>query len=398
MTNKLELSFANQLYDKQHEAIFCTERYAIIEASTKSGKTMACLSWLLTKATEKSGIYWWVAPQYSQSLIAFNRLHEALRHGAAYAIDSVNESTHTIKLVNGSRIEFKSGEKSDGLFGEDVDACVIDEASRLREESFHAIRSTLTATQGSLRIIGNVTGRRNWMYKLAREAEAGRDNWKYSRLTWTDAVDAGVLMRAEVDDAKAMLPAHVFQELYEAQATDDGSNPFRMESIEQCIKPMSDLEPEVWGWDLAKSVDYTVGIALDRNNQVCRLERFQNSWDVTEEIILSHVNNEPCLIDSSGVGDPIVERLSKDRWTIEGFKFTSTSKQQIIEGLILAIQNHEIGFPEGPIVSELMNFGYEHTRTGMRYESMSGHDDAVMALALAHHQKKNMPSQGIWFS
>ena len=118
MTNKLQLSFANQLYDKQHEAIFCTERYAIIEASTKSGKTMACLSWILTKATEKSGIYWWVAPQYSQSLIAFNRLHEALRHGAAYAIDSVNESTHTIKLINGSRIEFKSGEKSDGLFGE----------------------------------------------------------------------------------------------------------------------------------------------------------------------------------------------------------------------------------------------------------------------------------------
>ena len=393
----LELTFANQLYDKQHDAIFCPERYAIIEASTKSGKTMACLSWLLTKATESPGIYWWVAPQYSQSLIAFNRLHEALRHGAAYAIEAVNESTHTIRLVNGSRIEFKSGEKSDGLFGEDVDACVIDAASRLREESFHAVRSTLTATQGSLRIIGNVTGRRNWMYALARDAEAGRANWKYSRLTWTDAVEAGVLKLEEVDDARAMLPAHVFTELYEAQATEDGSNQFRMDSIEQCIKPLSDLPPEVWGWDLAKSVDYTVGIALDANNQVCRFERFQHSWDITEEIIKSHVTNEPCLIDSSGVGDPIVERLSKELWTVEGFKFTSTTKQQIIEGLILAIQNGEISFPEGPIVSELMNFGYEHTRQGMRYEALSGHDDTVMALALAHHQRKNLPTQGIWF-
>ena len=39
MTNKLELTLENDLYDKQYDAIFNDSRYSIIEASTKSGKT-----------------------------------------------------------------------------------------------------------------------------------------------------------------------------------------------------------------------------------------------------------------------------------------------------------------------------------------------------------------------
>jgi hypothetical protein len=396
MTNKLELTLENNLYDKQYDAIFNDSRYSIIEASTKSGKTMGCLTWILTEATSQVGNFWWVAPVYSQASIAFNRLLEALRYGAANVVESANESTHTIKLINGSRIEFKSGEKPDNLYGEDVHAAVIDEASRLREDSFHAVRSTLSATEGRLRIIGNVSGRTNWMYHLARLAESGRDNWHYARLTYQDAIKAGVLLQREVDDARATLPDYVFKELYEATPSEDGSNPFRTESIEKCIAPMSDQSPSVWGWDLAKSVDYTVGIALDENNRVCRFEKFQHSWDLTEELIISHHNGEPCLIDSTGVGDPLVERLQQRDWNIKGFKFTGTSKQQLIEGLVLAIQNQEISFPDGPIVSELMNFGYSPTRTGVRYEAMSGHDDCVIALALAHYQSKDKPSQGLW--
>lgn len=69
---------------------------------------------------------------------------------------------------------------------------------------------------------------------------------------------------------------------------------------------------------------------------------------------------------------------------VEAFKFTSTSKQQIMEGLAVAIQQQKISFPEGPIVSELEVFEYEYTRTGVKYSAPEGlHDDCVCALALA---------------
>ena len=53
---------------------------------------------------------------------------------------------------------FKGADKPDALYGEDVYAAVIDEASRCKEEAWHAVRSTLTATRGPIRIIGSGLG------------------------------------------------------------------------------------------------------------------------------------------------------------------------------------------------------------------------------------------------
>ena len=59
-----------------------------------------------------------------------------------------------------------------------------------------------------------------------------------------------------------------------------------------------------------------------------------------------------------------------------------------MEGLAVAIQGKEIGFPDGVIVSELEAFEYEYTRNGVKYSAPAGmHDDTVCALALANNCK-----------
>ena len=94
--------------------------------------------------------------------------------------------------------------------------------------------------------------------------------------------------------------------------------------------------------------------------------------------------NVPMKIDSTGVGDPIVEELQLFRGNISGFKFNQTSKQQLMEGLALSIQQRKIAFPEGVITDELENFVFEYTKSGVKYSAPSGfHDDCVCALALA---------------
>jgi len=52
------------LYPKQEAAIFDRRRISIIEASTKSGKTEGCITWLMEMAMSgRLGVnYWWVAP------------------------------------------------------------------------------------------------------------------------------------------------------------------------------------------------------------------------------------------------------------------------------------------------------------------------------------------------
>lgn len=374
------------LYPEQLAALFDPARYSVIEASTKSGKTIGALVWITEKGLQsrKGRNFWWVAPVYPQSKIAYRRLKRMLPQ----EVYTANETELTITLANNAVIWFKSGEKPDNLYGEDVDAAVIDEFTRLRAEAWHAVRSTLTATKGPIRFIGNVKGRQNWGYALARKAQSGEPGMAYHKITWQHAVAAGILDRAEIEDARAQLPPNVFKELYEAEPSDDAGNPFGIQAIRNCIKPLSDKAPAVWGWDLAKSVDWTVGIALDEDGNACRFERFQLPWEVTEQRIIAATGYDKAFVDSTGVGDPVVERL-QSQGNYEGFKFSAQSKQQLMEGLVLAIHNGEIGYPEGPITNELEAFEYEYTRTGVRYSAPSGmHDDCVMSLALANSGRR----------
>lgn len=370
----------------QLDAIFCSERYALIEASTKAGKTVGCLAWIIEQALQGQANqnFWWVAPVYEQAKIAFRRL----KNNLTPSIFKANESELSLTFLNGARIVCKSGEKPDNLYGEDVFAAVADEASRMREESWFALRSTLTATKAPVRIIGNVKGRKNWFFQLARKAESGAANMHYQKVTAFDAIAAKVLDTDEIEDARQTLPEDVFNELYLAIPTEDGSNPFGVKSINECIRLQSTLKPERFGIDLAKSVDWTVVIGLDKNNHVCVFERFQKPWRDTIWVIQSIVGKVPALVDSTGVGDPILEQLQSTGKNFEGFKFTAQSKQQIMEGLAVTIQQQMIGYPSGVIPSELESFEYEYTRTGVRYNAMKGaHDDTVCALALANSHK-----------
>jgi hypothetical protein len=214
----------------------------------------------------------------------------------------------------------------------------------------------------------------------------GELNYGFFKITAYDAVNAGVLKLEEVEQAKRDLPQHIFSELYLAEPTEDGSNPFGLSYISQCIAPISTANTEWFGIDLAKYSDYTVIIGLDSEYRVCYFDRFQKDWAQTEQHIIRVVGNTPAAIDSTGVGDPIVEKIQRHCPRSVGVKFTSVSKQQMMEQLTADVHAGLIKFPEGIIADEMRNFEFEHTATGLRYSAPSGlHDDAVCALALARY-------------
>lgn len=368
-------------------------RYTVTEAATKTGKTASHIVWLLEQALTAlpNQSVWWVAPVFSQAEIAFNRMRNQI---SVKGFFRVNESKLRLTTPNGAHIQFKSAEKPDNLYGDDVYAAVFDEFTRSREEAWFALRSTLTKTKGKCKFIGNVKGKKNWGYRLALKAKSGEDNMAYFRITAYDAVKEGLLTEAEIEQAKRDLPETVFKELYLAEPNDDGSNPFGIDHIKRCLKGFSTQPTFAWGIDLAKSTDWTVVFGVDSMGMVTTIERFQKDWESTKnEILKITVNhNTPILIDSTGVGDPIVEQLQRMRPNIEGFKFTSASKQQIMEGLAVAIQQGKTSVITGTHRDELEAFEYEYTRTGVRYSAPEGvHDDIVCAHALAIHKLYSKP-------
>lgn len=118
-----------------------------------------------------------------------------MKRGLPRDLIRFNDTDQNITIIPTEAVlSFESGEKPDNLFGEDVWAAVMDEASRMREEAFHAVRS-----------IGNVKGRKNWFYNGCRKAEGGEPGHSYHKVIATDAVAAGVFPEEELDDARRFM-------------------------------------------------------------------------------------------------------------------------------------------------------------------------------------------------
>jgi hypothetical protein len=315
----------------------------------------------------------YITPTYKLAKVFFNKLAAALPFPN-------NQSNLTMQFPNKGSVEFFTGERLDNLRGRKFNGVIIDEASyipNLEDGWLNSIRPTLTDYKGWGWFLSTPRGK-NFFYSLYMKQEDGWQSFKYS------TYDNPYIDTKEIDEAKRQLPAPVFEQEYMANPMENAANPFGSDNIKACIRLLSNQEPVCFGIDLAKSYDWSVIIGLDAGGNVCYLDRFQKDWHTTKQTILK-LPRKPMLLDSTGVGDPIFEELQRAGLMVEGLKFTSNSKQQLMVGLQNAIHTKSISYPEGVIVNELEVFEYQFTANGVKYSAPSGfHDDCVMALALAY--------------
>lgn len=399
------------LYRKQKQAFYNDARIAVCEASTKAGKSVGGLTWSLERGINQypGRDILWCAPIYPQAKIMYRRACRWLTRMNIAELWSKNDSELFIILPRnpkdgpGGHWWFKGADNPDSIYGPDYALAVMDEFTRAKEEAFFAVESTLTATGGPLRLIGNVKGRGNWGYRIARRAQTGEPGMHYSKITAYDAVAAGVLDPAVIESKKRTLPEHIFRELFLAEPSDDGGNPFGVQHIAACIDvdwhPVSDGRrvatpqgytphegtPVAFGVDLARKQDWLVVIGLDDTGRVVTFDRWRGvPWEDSYRRIAALIGDSPTYVDSTGLGDVVLDRLQRMCPNVEGYLFTPLGKQKLMEGLSVAIQSHRIRFPDNEIRKELDTFEFEVKPTYTRYAAPEGcSDDCVCALALA---------------
>ena len=123
------------------------------------------------------------------------------------------------------------------------------------------------------------------------------------------------------------------------------------------------------------------------------MERFHRiDWtaQVNRIRVATERYNRACiLVDSTGVGEPVYERLSDADCDVEGYVLTNRSKNDLINNLALLIEQQRIVLPRPDLwpegIEELESFQYSVTEQGtIRSGAPFGvHDDCVIALALA---------------
>jgi len=358
----------------QKQVIDCDSRFIVMMAGRRFGKSLISQTISIDTAVNKKRVAY-ITPTYQLGKIFFKEIVDLL----PLEIYSKNESDLVITFITGGSIRFFTGERLDNLRGLKFHLAVIDEASfipNLEDGWLNSIRPTLTDYKGKAIFLSTPKGK-NYFFSLFSKAEPDWQSFKFT------TYDNPYIDPNEIDNARKQLPEVVFEQEYMANPAENSANPFGSQYIHNCIHPVTTMPVVAYGIDLAKSVDWTVIVGLDEDGNVAYFDRFQMDWHNTKQTIL-RLSKCPILVDSTGVGDPILEDLQREGVMIQGLKFTSSSKQQLMEGLQAAIHQGKIGYPDGIISQELEVFEYQYTATGVKYSAPSGfHDDAVMALALA---------------
>ena len=365
----------NKPHDGQRAVLESDARFKVLMCGRRWGKSLISKNISITEALA-GRITGYVTPTYALAKVFFDDIANIIPSEIAQA----NKSDLTFKFITGGEIRFFTGERLDNFRGLRLHNVIIDEAAyipHLQDAWNNAIRPTLTDFQGKALFISTPRGK-DFFYNLYLRNSGDWKSFKYT------TYDNPFIKVSEIDDAKSSLPVSAFEQEFMANPSENAANPFGIDFIRQNIQTLSNNNPICYGIDLAKSYDYTVILGLDINGAVCSFDRFQSDWSATKAKI-RQLKNVPKLIDATGVGDPIVEELQREDYLIEGFKFTSTSKQQLMEGLVTSIQQGNVKYPDGILVDELSIFEYVYTANGVKYSAPSGmHDDCVCALALAN--------------
>lgn len=372
-----------QPHTNQQRILDSQARFRVVMCGRRFGKSELSQIEIITNALVGKNVAY-ITPTYQLARVFFEKLIKAVPFES-------NKSELSIKFPNDGSVEFFTGERLDNLRGRKFHLVVIDEASfipNLEEGWLNSIRPTLTDYKGRALFLSTPKGK-NFFYSLY--LKNGEPDWESFKFT---TYDNPHIDKTEIDDARTQIPEVVFEQEYMANPSENAANPFGSAFIKQCTFEVSQEPPIAFGVDLAKSVDFTAIIGLDRNGSVCHFERFQKDWRQTKQVINS-LPKVPILMDSTGVGDPIFEDLQRDGVNVQGYKFSSTSKQQLMEGLASAIHQRKITFPEGHITQELEIFEYQYTSFGVKYSAPPGfHDDCVMALGLAWYHYVRNQAQG----
>lgn len=366
----------NELHINQQKVVDGHKRFSVLSCGRRFGKSALAVN-LLAETTLTGMPAGYFTPTYKLLDGTYNECLHALE-----PIISRKNDHQFIELITGGRIDFWSLENEMAGRSRKYKRVIIDEAAFVKNlwlRWTEAIRPTLTDFKGDGFVMSTPKGKNDFhrMWQRGKSGDKGWVSWQMSTYM-NPYIDP-----SELDDAKNDMPELAFSQEYLAEFNENVANPFGTIYIQQCTYAISNEAVVCYGIDVAKSFDYTVIVGLDVNGSVCYFDRFQEDWRTTKQRI-KNLSYAPILMDSTGVGDPILEDLQAEGMDITGFKFSASSKQDLMKGLVTAIQQRKIAFPEGPITAELNIFEYEFTATGVKYSAPNGfHDDCVMALALA---------------
>lgn len=372
-----------------------------------SGKDKTCFNYMIKKALERKGTYFYFLPTYSQAKkVVWDNIDndgfKMLEHIPDSLVSNKNATELKIELKNGSVIQLIAADEfSKSGVGTNPVGVVFSEYSINKPEVWDFIRPILKVNGGWA--IFNFTPRgTNHAHKLLQIARNEPD-W-FSEVLTIKETDILTEEDMEAERREGMSEDLIEQEYY-CKFVEGAGSYFR--NIEACVyagtpDKVDGSHRYQMGIDLAKYQDFTVITPFDLSTyKVGEIQRFnQLDWGTQKAYIRSASKDytttvRPLInLDSTGLGDPIFDDLANDGLNVNSFKFTQQSRRELLDNLRILLDKTKIRIPNNPIlIDELKSMRWELTEQGKRKVIVpSGlHDDMIMSLALAVWQIPETP-------
>lgn len=370
----------------------------VLACGVRWGKTRCAAMEGIAAALEPrdNSIGWIVAPTYDLADRVYREIQAIIGMQLKHRLISMREHDRKITLRNlaggVSEIRAKSADNPVSLLGEGLNWLVVDEAARLRSHIWEShLSQRLIDRRGWALLISTPKGK-GWYYDCFRRGQ-GKDvdfaSWNAP--SWQNPHLDRDLIEAE----RARLPERVFMQEFGGQFIEGSGSVFR--NVRECAtgawQQPDRSESYYAGLDLAKVEDFSVLVIMNREGEVCFVDRFHRlDWNLQIMRIqtsLERFNSPRMNVDSTGSGEPIYEALRREGVRAEGYSFTAKSKAALVDHLALLLERKEIVLPRPELwpegIDELEAFEYSVSENGhVRSSAPSGqHDDCVMALGLA---------------
>ncbi len=417
-------------------------RFVILNCHRQWGKTTVTAVRAVYQAVQQEKqLIVIVSPTMRQSRALASRCREfASRLGLPLRTDGTTAGS--IVFPNGSTI-LPLPAHPDKLRGFTANLLVIDEAARVRDEVYSAATPMLATTRGDLWLLSTPKGRSGFFYEEWMAKDTAQHPWL--RISGPVSESKGRMDEGFLATERRRKTAEQFAEEYDCSFLTAGRNVFQEEWLERSFTPDVPIFDEnsredlrlarhrpiyYLAVDVGKLRDHAALVLMEyrviptgRRDaatyqplyrcelRVVYIERFRLQTSYRELVArVSRLCQHPhlaghtqLLVDSTGQGLPVVEMFRDARLPVSLLPVTITGgKKVVVSGSSRSVPKADLvaslevlferGFlkiasslPQADLLrEELRQFERWSERGGaLKYGAGSGHDDLVMALALA---------------
>lgn len=410
MYGSMQINFDISLSESQQEVYDLVQdkkyKYITVVFSRQSGKTVLmlvlCIQWMFQKNMSIAYI--------CRNFVLSKRLYkELIKILPKEIIKSANGTDLSIESIYGSTLNFYSAEQGASLRGQTFNYMICDEFAFHKMEQpdgthlWNDILSpTLKARGRKCIFVSTPLGKNNIFYEMYQRGLSDEFP-KYASILKT-IYDDGFITNDEIEEIKKSIPELSFQQEYLCEWIDDGLSFFQ--GFSECFDIDKVSNGKCWiGIDC--SGDGTDATVCSKINEKGEIELFEavGTLDMKYRQIADYLNREnPVAVygEINGLGLPMLEEIKKlvrHKSKIYDWTTTNSSKEEIISDLAVSIANKDVHFLKNDMktYNELGDFVVTVSKSRkLTFAARgSGHDDRVMATAIAHKCRNDFKYSGL---